>query len=282
MTSKNPDRHEPLEDVPPVQPPPEPGDAARGEMHDPAGVEEILHDLATGLGGPDDEDGPCREGGRAAVRGRVELEDVPWQLGGDRRDPGDMLHPGRHHDGAGLQRLARPGDRDIEREGAVGLAAEARDLHAGADREPGQRGIGLEVSDPGRAGCEAVRRPDVLRRTRESVHPGRRVERERVPALAAPRLGDATALEDDVVHAPPRKVPAHGEAARPRPDDDRLVHPEIPPVVRAGAHPARRCHGTQEGQGDPVSARDLRAGRPGRPGRPRHHGSSRPSCRGCA
>src|SRR5258708_11616526 len=57
---------------------------------------------------------------------------------------------------------------------------------------------------------------------RQPYHPVRELEGERIPAFAAPTLGDAPALEDDVLTPELTEVVAHRQPGLASPDDHRL------------------------------------------------------------
>src|ERR671917_369522 len=59
----------------------------------------LLHDLAAGLAGPDNQHSAWRQLVGIAVVARMKLNDIRWQRRGERRDRRDLMAPGgdNHH-----------------------------------------------------------------------------------------------------------------------------------------------------------------------------------------
>src|SRR5690606_4149872 len=95
------------------------------------------------------------------------------------------------------------------------------DVHAGADRGAGERGVALDELDHLGHGHVAVRVRAVVVVARQAALPVRGEETEGVPALPPPGVRHLTALEHDVVDRPFAEEVARREAGVAGPDDDR-------------------------------------------------------------
>src|SRR5262249_2673739 len=124
---------------------------------------------------------------------------------------------GRHHDVAGLPSL-RAGD-DRER---VTFPGDGADRCLFEDRRREGSGIGLEPGGELGHRHETVRIRSGGGAPWQAAHPVGREQPQRVPALAARPLRDATAFDDDMVVSERREVPADGEARLAGADDDRV------------------------------------------------------------
>ena len=93
--------------------------------------------------------------------------------------------------------------------------------HALADRRLERARVRLEVRDDRVARHESVRIVARICAARKSNRPVRRDEAEGVPA-STPGLADASALQDNMVHAGGRQLVAHGETGLPGADHDDI------------------------------------------------------------
>jgi hypothetical protein len=189
-------------------PPGEPTGGAGRQDDPPAGGQQVLGDLAAGLGAADDQHRPVGKLAGAAVVGGVELRDPAWEPAGQRRDPGQVLvaggddhRPGPHlavvgGHGPAIARGGQPGDADPLADRAAGgeVAEPLDDLQAG--------GVGVAVLP-----------------AEHGVHPAGGVEPEGSPALVAPGRGDPVPLQDHVVDP----AAGQGEAGR-QPGRSRADH----------------------------------------------------------
>jgi hypothetical protein len=188
-------------------------DPAGGQEHPPAGGQEVLGDLAAGLGAADDQHRPVRELAGGAVAGGVDLHDpvgegagqggAPWLVlvaGGDDHRPGPEL-AGVAVEGEPVAGGGEPRYPDALADGAaVGQPLEP--LHDLASGEVGVPRLGAE----------------------QPVHPADGVEPERVPPLRAPALAGPAALQDHVVDPSGGQGEAGGQAGRPRAHDQAAGH----------------------------------------------------------
>ena len=127
----------------------------------------------------------------------------PLKRPGGRYDPLRFNHPLR-----GVDTKARPSDE----------AFGAENLHPGTDRRIEAAGIGGKIvchllfAD--KAVCRAVRE----HHPREPIVPGRAVGDQRIPASAAPGLGNTLLFQHQVGDIQPGQMLAHGDARLPRAD----------------------------------------------------------------
>ena len=180
-------------------------------MHVASRLEKLEADLAAGLPAADDQHSALREVAGVAVRGRVHLDEPA------RRSPartvGERLLEGAGRDDDAARREHVVGE--LEHEPVV---ARSQRSHVCC---PNRRADVVRV---------ALERPHDLVERRErigvgagEVEPGqlrapvRRVQVEGVPARRAPRLGDASSFEDDMLDAESTQVVARRTAPPGRP-----------------------------------------------------------------
>ena len=206
-----PDRVEPGERVAAAVPARHPDVPAGGERDVAPRQRQLGGDLLPARPGADDEDAARGQRGRVAVPGDVEVID-----GRGLRGAGHV----RHVEGAG-------GDDDVAGRplphfGPYVVTVLDREHRRLLDHRRAERArVALEVADERPAPEEAVG-VGGRRGAGQPVEPVRGQERERVPALAAPALPHAAALEHDVVAAEPGQLVAERQPGLPGPDDDGL------------------------------------------------------------
>ena len=194
------------------------------------GPAQLGGQLLAARAGADHEHAAGRQFALVAVPRRVELHDVLRHLVRAVGHARDIAVAGGDHDVASVPVAA------IRRHVvAVRRRADPLDGRALANRRTG--GVGLEVADDA-AAIQVTVGIAQGRSARQPVEPVRRQQGQRVPALGAPALSDAPALEHDVPVAGHSEVVAEGQPGLTGPDDDGVdVHVNAP---RAGGRERRR------------------------------------------
>ena len=218
-----------------------------GRQDDPAAAgQEVLGDLAAGLGAADDQHRPVRELAGAPVAGGVELGDPPREAAGEVRDQGLVLVAGGHHHRPGLEPAVVGGHRPaVARRGQPGHPDALADGAA----------VGEPLQPPDDLLAAGVGVPCLPAQHR--VHPADGVEPEAVPALVPPGPGDPVPFQDHVLD------PAVGQGHAGRQPGRPTAH------HHAVDHPAAHLTPGTGGALPRAPARTPPAGRPPRNGRRR-------------
>ena len=199
-----------------ADPPREPPRSPARQEDLPAGLVQLLGDLAAGLATADDEHLARRQLRRVSVIPRVDLDQVGRERGRSCRPVGALVCAGAQdhcggHDVSG---------RGCESEVPVRLRSDRADLYALAYRRVDRGRVALEVGHELVAGHEAVGVRSVIRVPGELHAPIGSHKAEAVPA-PAPALPDPASLEYHVIHAGLRELVAYGEPGLTATDDDR-------------------------------------------------------------
>ena len=197
---------EPPPDVDAPVAPREPAVAADGQHHVATGAGELVGELHAGGGGADDQDATVGELVGVAVRRGGDLSEGWVEPGGHGRDAGLVAPPGGDHDVGG------PPVRVVGLHGvAVVDALEGADRAVLVDRRGEGGGVVGQVGGELGRGHVAVGARSLVAPAREPGGPVGCQEPQRLPAMAPPTLGDAAALEHDVVDVGVGEAAAHGE-----------------------------------------------------------------------
>ena len=244
---EEPEVVDPIEDVAPAVAPRKPATAPDGEVHVSAGAQELVRDLTPRLAASDDEDGSAGKLLGTPILTRGEMLD---RRGVDSRESRSRLleRASRDHDIASFDRVVS----DFEPEPTV-IEPHRRDWCVLANRRAERARVPLETVD------DVAERSERVGLVPRVLPPGKplcgmgRVQEEAVPALRAPRLGDPSALEDDVLAIVLGEEEAGRESRLACADDGRVhaLHRRL--LRRAPASPASRR-----------GRRDRAAGRSGR------------------
>ena len=192
-------------------------------------------ELHPGRGTADHEHSAGRQIRRPTVAARNDLHDVAGKPGGK----------------GGHARLSAGACGDDHGAGAPAAAVGRHPVavagrYDGADPGPAEhrrhqcRGIAGEEVDDGAAAHESVGVADAAGAPGKAGHPVRGEKGQRIPALAAPALRDAAALDHDMLDAVGAEAVAHREPGLPGPDDQdvRAVHGDL---RRCGSRGAGRA-----------------------------------------
>ena len=210
-----PDALEPPEDVHAAVAPRQPAVPADGQHDGSPGRGQLVGQLHARGRRADDEHAAVGQPAGVPVAGRHDLRDRRVECRGE-RGHGGLVAPARGHDDvSGVPRLV--GGRHRE---AVAVEPEAEDGAVLGHGRGGRGRVVVEVGHdlPGRH--EAVGVGTGVGPARQPAHPVRAEQPERVPALGPPALGDAAALEHDVVDAALGEAAAHGQAGLAGADDE--------------------------------------------------------------
>ena len=188
---------------------------AHRQRHGTSGAVDLVRDLRTGGRRTDDHDAARLQALGVAVLGGGQLRDAGRNLVRELRYLRDVERAGGQHD-----RLALPGALLGDDLKAVAGAADGSDRAVRPQRRRHPLCVALDERDRLGHRPEAVRIVALVAVTRQPALPVRREQRERIPALGAPGVGDLAALEDDMVDRALGEPPAHGQPGLARADDD--------------------------------------------------------------
>jgi len=180
--------------------------APQRQVDPPAIPMELLGDLAPGRAGADDEHSAWRELVGVAVLVGVELDDAGWQFGAQRGGVRLLIGAGGDDHVVGgdvpARRLEEVGSRS-------GGPVKGEYGCAGPNRWPERGGPCLDEGEHLARGHEPIRIASGVVEAGEIHLPIRSQERQRIPPLAPPSLGDPSPLQHDVGQTTFLQVVAH-------------------------------------------------------------------------
>jgi hypothetical protein len=177
---------------------------------------DLEGDLCSRVARSDHEGAAFLELGRVVVAGRVELDDIGTEVGGEGGYPGDLEGRHGHHRVVGLPAAVARGDY----EPAVVLEEPVHpDAGPNRELEPGR--VGLQVVGHLVLGGERVGRSGEGE-PGQRVVPGRSEQAERVPAVAPGVTDPLVGVQDQERPSPPGQVVADRQAGLAATDDHGL------------------------------------------------------------
>ncbi len=192
---------------------------ADGEIHRATALVEFLGDLATRCASADDQYRPGRQLFRVAVSARMHVEDVRGHVSVEPGNLGSLIRTSRDDHCAGFQlRITSLNDEPLR----TLLLPQLDYLDAAAHRRANERRIVLDEPDH----LVAMGEPlpvSLVGVPGQMDRPVRELKGQGVPACAAPALGHASPLENNVLTSELGQVAAHGEPCLAAADDDRVV-----------------------------------------------------------
>ncbi len=207
-------------------------------MDFPADGEQFLRDLAAGLAGPHNQDGPVGQLFRVAVAVRVQLQDVARQLCGQRGDFRFLVAAGGQHHVAGPP--ASLGG--VHAEAAV-CGRDAGDIRSCPDGRPDGLRIMPHVIHDVRARHKGLRNRSVIGTAGQREREVRRVQDERVPAVLPRTAQRGAPFQQLMFDAGLAQPVARGQAGLPGSDHKGVQNRSHAKTIRAAGKVSRgvRC-----------------------------------------
>ena len=184
------------------------------QPHRASGTLQLIGNLDAGGAGPHHQHAALRQLLRIKIVRRVELLNSRT-LRGDGRDRRALKGSGGRYDPL---RLNHPLGGVDTKARSPGETFGAVHLHPGTDRRIEAAGIGGKIVRNLLFADKAIRRAVREHHPRKPIVPGRAVGHQRIPAPAAPGLGNTLFLQHQVGNIQPGQMLAHGDARLPRAD----------------------------------------------------------------